>query len=542
MGTFEGDVAAAAAQIVELIPSTPAAALGRFEPRWVHATDSRVRRGLHALDRMVVERLLGALELAVDRLALRAPAELVARVGPAPTGTFSVIGQDSEAKDGLSFVELLHPGAADLVLELVESLRDKAFVADAAGDEESISARHGAAHLALAVAVSAAVLRAVGKPKAAAIIGVALGVTAAVLPDSPKPPAHAAAALDKRRAEYGYGATSENAVVTGHRFALADGELPEHVDFSGNGLVAAVPGGVVVRTGMADGAAPVFFRVSQQPPAEVDLRGWDEVVELSWTAASGGATLSGTRKSMWNRQNETPPWPGDYRALVSASGRDGDFREHYDVVVWQAPLAPEVVHKRSDRLGHRLRGEPEPPVVVAPEARYRWIAERFGVAATVTFVVGAPFTHVIRAFGANLGEGEPLSDHHELWFAATGLPSGLVVVVEENHYRGAQPETLKELSRYGRAASMFWNVNAVTRLSFARKGKVLASAKPGYDADDDWDPFRGSAAEVRAALNGIDFHDWRELYAKGVTAALRFVGGELVPADLDRLTVYPIAE
>jgi hypothetical protein len=57
----------------------------------------------------------------------------------------------------------------------------------------------------------------------------------------------------------------------------------------------------------------------------------------------------------------TPPRPGDYRLRVHARGRDdADEDEGYELAVWPAPAAPAIVHKRTDRLGYRLRGEPVP--------------------------------------------------------------------------------------------------------------------------------------------------------------------------------------
>jgi hypothetical protein len=79
---------------------------------------------------------------------------------------------------------------------------------------------------------------------------------------------------------------------------------------------------------------------------------------------------------------------------VHSAGRDDtDEPERYQLVVWGAPTAPAAVHKRTDRLGHRLRGEPEPTVAQKPEAAYRWIGtSSLGQAATVTIVTGTSTT------------------------------------------------------------------------------------------------------------------------------------------------------
>src|SRR5690606_10269033 len=176
------------------------------------------------------------------------------------------------------------------------------------------------------------------------------------------------------------------APVSGHRFALLeDGPVPD-VDFSGNGLVAVVAGGAVIRTGIETGEVHLVVDVLDGPPPDV-ADGWEEIVEVSWRAFAGGASVAGAREPHLSRL--TPPWPGDYRLRVHARGRDvPDGTESYRLMVWEAPAAAEVVHARADRLGHRLRGEPEPPE--PPEAAYRWLAgTALAEAATVTVVTGA---------------------------------------------------------------------------------------------------------------------------------------------------------
>ncbi|CCH32780.1 hypothetical protein BN6_55210 [Saccharothrix espanaensis DSM 44229] len=60
---------------------------------------------------------------------------------------------------------------------------------------------------------------------------------------------------------------------------------------------------------------------------------------------------------------------------MRGSGRH-DGEKTYCLDVWSAPAAPEVVHKRTDRLGDCLRGEPEPPVSNPLYAEHRWIQQR----------------------------------------------------------------------------------------------------------------------------------------------------------------------
>jgi hypothetical protein len=199
---FEAVVAVALPDIVALVPKEPAARLGRWERKSTsRQRGTRVQTALGEIGDLLSERLLGALELTVDRLAVDIPPDLVSGLTPSTATRFGMVtmGEETATKQPVAIVEKLHPGAADLVAALVEALRDKASVPDATGDEAGIAAQHGASHFALAVVVSTAVLRSLGTKVAAdtaAIIGVALGAAAIVLPTVPKPPAYAAPATD----------------------------------------------------------------------------------------------------------------------------------------------------------------------------------------------------------------------------------------------------------------------------------------------------------------------------------------------------------
>ncbi|GAB3881410.1 hypothetical protein GCM10029964_037430 [Kibdelosporangium lantanae] len=75
---LEPDVTAALPGVVALVPGKPAASLARWEPgQRPHQHGTRVQVGLDGLGGMLAERLLGALELGVDRLAagLREPVD-----------------------------------------------------------------------------------------------------------------------------------------------------------------------------------------------------------------------------------------------------------------------------------------------------------------------------------------------------------------------------------------------------------------------------------------------------------------------------------
>ncbi|WP_246257818.1 DUF6461 domain-containing protein [Amycolatopsis anabasis] len=505
---------------------------------------------LRWLGEVRAERLLGALELTVPVLPLDIPQVMRDYVGPEenPHG-FSLVmmgGSGGETLHAVSTLDRLRPGITGVIAALVAELARHEVVAPLLkapvpelGDEAAIAARHGAVHLALAVVTAAVVLRQVQVPLLGAeppvVVGAALGAAVALLRGLPMPPAYAGALLAKRRAEYLLPRSSAGSVaVTDHRFALVEGAFPGVVEFSRNGLVEVVPGGVVVRTGVAEGHLAVHVRVLADPPDTVELEWWDEVVEVSWTAAQGFASVRGPGEAVTGSLRElTPPWPGDYRVRVHACGRDGEEDERYELVVWAAPAGPEVVHKRGDRLGHRLRGEPVPATDIPPQVGYRWVRKSWlSDAATVTAVAAGSPEEVLRGFGADPAvpvSARELAEQMDIdpWVSVLRV-GDKVLAVEFNGYQGSYRPVLEPLSRLGRTASMFWNVNAVTRLSFARDGAVLAGFELGQDEPVD-DP------EVRAALDGLDLGNYRDRVEKGLVAVERFTGLRLRPEDLDRL-------
>jgi hypothetical protein len=558
--------AAAMPTLTERIPAPPAQLLGRlgapeddgraaFGARPPHHPadgESACLAALRALGPLPVERLLGALELTVaghDWSGVPGPSAGLPRPPDAGYVFVASGGNDSEAASAARLVEQLYPGLADRTAGLVRSLAaHRALtrllaVPPSTTAEPAIAAAHGAAHLALAVAVAGAVIHRTDPwpvvERAAATVGLGIGAAALLLRETPMPPAYPAALLAKTRAEYLLPRHSSGSVdVAGHRFALTEGGCPESVDVAGNGLVAAVDGGVVIHTGVEQGRVRVELMVLEEPPDELEPH-WDEIVEVSWRAAEGGASVvspAGTGSRGLRRQ--TPPWPGDYRVRVHARGRDDRDAEYesHKLVVWAAPTAPEVVHSRTDRHGHRLRGEPEPVGPPRPELAYRWVRRSaLSVAATVTVVTGATFEQALGAFGADPDRPAPadairrnlsLRGAIDPWVTALDV-GGAVLIVEYNGYRGSDGTVLRAASAGGRAASMFWNVNALTRLGFAEGGRLLAS----------FEPFGGEDAppEVAAALAGLDFADYRDRTEKGLVAVERFTGRGITAADLARI-------
>ncbi|GLW34509.1 DUF6461 domain-containing protein [Actinoplanes regularis] len=413
----------------------------------------------------------------------------------------------------------------------------------AADSEAEIAAAHGARWLALAVAAACAVTAQADPPviveRPAATAGLAVGAAATVLRGLPMPSGYDAALLSRIRDEYLLPRHSYGTVpVTAHRFALTEGNFPTVPDFAGNGLVTVAGGGAAIRTGAAEGPIRVHLSVLADPPADVEP-GWDEIVEVGWHAPAGRASVLGPDgPSDPQLRHATPPWPGDYRLRVHARGRDdaedpdAPDTEMFSLVVWAAPPAPVIVHRRTDRLGHRLRGEPEPERPVRPEHAYRWIRRTaLAIGATVTVVTASTPAEVLRAFGADPDRPEPVasiedSPHPGPWVAVHDA-GGAVVAVEFNGYQGSHAAVLKAASAHGRAASMFWNERALTRLSFAEGGELLAAFEPWQDVD--------AEPRVAAALSGLDFAAPGLRAEKGLVAVERFTGCGLTPAMLERI-------
>ncbi|WP_226932150.1 MULTISPECIES: DUF6461 domain-containing protein [Parafrankia] len=588
-----------------------------FVPPWpAGPAESPVLRALRALGSPLVNRLLGALELAVDVLPTAgAPTGVAGLLPPPPSGSVLYagvyVGEDDEAGRAVITLDQIRRGATTLVADLTWALAGHPQIAplltaapdapaptpeapapasasasdgptmptrDAAAAEAAVAARHGAAHLALGVAAAAVVLRELAVPgvgiDAAAVIGVGLGAAVELLTNTPMPPAYAQAALARRRAEYLLPRTAHGQVqLAGHCFGLFEGAFPVAAvpgdgAFAGNGLVQVVPGGAVIRAGSAAAVVHVTIKVLAGPPEQVELVGWDEVVDVSWTAAAGAASVLGPAQpgapvEPGGLAQQTPPWPGEYRLRVHATGRDdaveaagavdagavdGDVAatqalapaggyivsrtESYLLTVWAAPATAPIMHKRTDRLGYRLRGEQEPATPPRPEKSYSWIG-RSGLseAATITVITGLGLDDVVRAFQADPQSATTLQsarDQAGHRFSVSFLAvDGAVLAVEDNGFMGSAAEVLRPLSAQGRAASIFWNINTVRRLNLAEGGELLATLELPHDG-----PVPAAAAPYLADL---DLADYRDGAAKGLAAVARFTGYQVRPADLTRI-------
>lgn len=524
-------------------------------PRSAEPEEPSALAALRSWGPLPCERLLGALELTVAALGPAAP-DLSAHLRPPMTTGFVAMARMSGSSGTVAAAELterLRGGSCDLVVELARRLMAHPAVrplpaGNASGGEETVAAGHGARHLAVAVVAARAVVDQGPWPdraeRAAAVVGLGIGAAVHLLREAPMPAAYAAAQLEKIRAEYlmprgSYG----SAPVAGHRFALVEGEVPETADFSGNGLVAVVDGGAVIRTGVADGSVPVEIEILAEPPPDVEDR-WTDVVEVSWRAAQGSASLTGPHgPAEAHLRRVTPPWPGDYRLRVHARNRDEDYDEGYKLTVWAGPPAPEIVHRRFDLLGHRLRGEAVPQRAPRPDRAYAWVRNtRLDVAATVTVVTGATRDQVLCAFGAN-PRHQP-ERFRDLQLMSAGRDLGVavldtgdaVVAVEFNGFRGSREDVLRAVSvDGGRAASMYWNVRALTRLSFAENGRILAAFEPFGDDDP------GAGPDVAAALAGLDFGGLGAKSALGLVAVERFTGHAFTATEFDTIEAGGVA-
>ncbi|ASF07006.1 hypothetical protein NBRGN_072_00090 [Nocardia brasiliensis NBRC 14402] len=540
------------------IPASPAATLGRLrlssDEFGAYAFgESGIRGELSRLGQLLPERILGALELLVAELVVPVVPSLAALLPMPDDGRAVMVGHMVGAgatTTAINELEAFRPGALALVVALTARLSEHCDVvaqlrsapvrdADGAPDEAAVAAAHGASHLALGVAVAVIVLRNLGYGgDPATVVGAALTAACPLLRAAPMPAAYDAARIAKIRAGYLYPRYSSGTVqARDHRFALTESDFPDTADFRDNGLVVVSPAGLVVRTGTADAVVQVRVEVFDSPPAEIDASAWDEVVEVAWTATRGLASILGAPQSPGygghgSLVEQTPPWPGTYRVRVHATGRDdADGGESYKLAVWQSPDTETVVHKRTDRLGHRLRGEAEPPLVAEPEDAYRWVEKTaLAEAGTITVVAAVDPETVVRAFGADPAVPERMDELEERamerpWIAVASLTDA-VLAVEYNGYQGSRGPELRALSRGTRAASLYWNVNGLTQLSFAADGRIVAAFELGEQQRD---------RTLEPILRDLDFDDYRNRIAKGLVAVERFTGSAFTESDLARV-------
>lgn len=188
------------------------------------------------------------------------------------------------------------------------------------------------------------------------------------------------------------------------------------------------------------------------------------------------------------------------------------------------------------------------PDGAAEVAAFSWVQDTvIGEAACVTLVKSGDPAKIARALGGRLRQSrraslaqvaEELGDDPVV--AVRGIGSW-VLAVEVNGWQGSRPEVLRRVARGTRAVSTFWNINRVTRFSYAASGQVVTAfeamspeQREGSDPD--------SLEEARAGLPW-DTADWVALM---LALAARLTGDPVEPAWLDGeflvMPVEPAAE
>lgn len=145
-------------------------------------------------------------------------------------------------------------------------------------------------------------------------------------------------------------------------------------------------------------------------------------------------------------------------------------------------------------------------------------------AATFTAVHGGDEDAVIRLFGGAPEQCRPLPleelrEHYDRDLILVSRSGPAVVVVENTNYQGSREEVLRPLSRHGRTASAYWNVNAVSQLSLAEDG-LISSA---FEMLAPEDTFGARPDAWQPLLHGLDLEDGN-LWGAGLAAVERATG------------------
>jgi hypothetical protein len=171
---------------------------------------------------------------------------------------------------------------------------------------------------------------------------------------------------------------------------------------------------------------------------------------------------------------------------------------------------------------------------------FDWVRQsEIGQAGCLTLARTADSEAVARAFGGRVEQAREMS-LDRIWAEFEGEPvvavrrqGEWVVAVEDNGWQGSRVEVLRGL---GFAVSAYWNVNALTRFSYARDGKVRTAFEamaPNWRHGADPDCLE----EIRAGLPWED-GDWVALM---FALAARVTGQVVEPGWLKgEFTVYPV--
>jgi hypothetical protein len=147
------------------------------------------------------------------------------------------------------------------------------------------------------------------------------------------------------------------------------------------------------------------------------------------------------------------------------------------------------------------------------DRQYAWVEDDEELsAACFTAVTGVGVEEVVRRFGAD-PTAERTATFAEAFNALTGRApllydelDGDVLVAENNGWQGSRPEVLEGVSRGGRAASVYWSVNADMAFVYAVDGVVVAWFDPLL-VEHEWtgsdpDSVRRQATDLPFGLHG----------------------------------------
>jgi Family of unknown function (DUF6461) len=154
--------------------------------------------------------------------------------------------------------------------------------------------------------------------------------------------------------------------------------------------------------------------------------------------------------------------------------------------------------------------------------------------ACITLVGPPDAEDVVRGFGGDLSEARPMS------LAAVGMPTvdeptiavrevgEWLLVVEVNGWQGSRPEVLRRVSAGGRAVSVYWNVEATTRFSYAVSGRLLTA----FEAMTPDRRFGADPDALENARTGLPWAtgDWVPLL---LALAARVTGVRMLPQWLE---------
>lgn len=181
-----------------------------------------------------------------------------------------------------------------------------------------------------------------------------------------------------------------------------------------------------------------------------------------------------------------------------------------------------------------------PPSGAHEVAALRWVRDtEIGEAGCVTFVADADIASVVRCFGGRVGDATTMTLRDvdarpgEDLVAVRSL-GPWVLAVEINGWQGSRAEVLTRVSQSTRVISAFWNVNALTRFSYAVEGRVLTA----FEA---MSPESRQGAEpdaLEATRAGLPWDD----FVPAMLALVSRVTGERVTRDMlsGEFQVFPL--